>query len=270
MNHLVADHDDAGLNDLIGRLVYRSPAQVRPGVCCRARGVISINALSDSRAAVQALVLTATMWIAGCGKEASPVAPTPSRTISGRITESMPTETTPVPGARVIIHDGPNAGKSATADSSGHYSIAGLVDSTFSLHAGAPGYLDRSGALVLTEDRILNIQIEPEPRTITETVTGTIENCNGEVYIICFSHRFYMHHAGPIEWTLTTTGKSESMRVHFYDVTRDQFVHYTPSQSPGTITVSFCTACPPAAYDFRVYGRIIGPVVLSARLTHPN
>jgi hypothetical protein len=185
--------------------------------------------------------------------------------------ETPPTETTSVPGARVIIDDGPNAGRSATADSTGRYTLSDLVDSTFNLHASAPGYLDRGGGLVLGEDRVLNFQLAPEPRTVTEVVSGSIQNCNGAQYIVCYSHRFYMHHAGPIEIkTMTTTGESVDMRVQFYDANRDYIVIDYPHRSPGTMSLGFCTGCVPSAYDFRIVGRILGSVTLTATLTHPN
>ena len=218
----------------------------------------------------------------GCHDTPPPSAPTPTatppatptRTISGIVYETAPTDTTPIAGARVTVDDGPNAGKSAVADSSGRYAISGLLDSTFKLHASANGYVDRGGSLVLSQDRVLDFRLVPEQRTITDVVTGTIENCTGAEYIVCFSHRFYLHQPGPIVLEqVTFTGANESsMQVQFYyaNGTQNYVITSIPGRSPGTQFLHLCPSCMTGTYDFRIVGRIIGPVSLTARITHPN
>ena len=48
------------------------------------------------------------------------------KTLSGRVFETAPTESTAVAGARVEVITGPNAGAAATADPTGAYSLPGL------------------------------------------------------------------------------------------------------------------------------------------------
>jgi carboxypeptidase family protein len=215
----------------------------------------------------------------GCHDTPPPSAPTPTptppaapaRTIRGTVYETVPTDTTPIAGARVTVDDGPNAGKTAVADSSGRYAISGLLDSTFKLHASANGYIDRAGSLVLDQDRVLDFRLVPEPRTITDVVTGTIANCNGQVYIVCFSYRFYLHSPGPIVLEqVTFTGANESsMEVQVYYPAQDRVLVSPQGRSPGTLSVNVCSGCT-GTYDFRIVGRVIGPVSLTARITHGN
>ena len=190
-------------------------------------------------------------------------------TLSGTVTEAFPTETIPVPDARIVIDDGVNAGKSTTADASGRYSLTGLQAEQFNLHAGAPGYEDRSGGIVFTADRALNFQLLPQLRAVSDSISGTIEPCNGATYITCFSYPVSLHHRGAVSITLTTGGNS-SMDVAFVQLDTNYAPFYSTRRSGRTETFGFCVNCGTGKYEFRIIGRILERVTLTAILTHPS
>ena len=232
-----------------------------------------MSILSITRAAVN----VACVMAVACGGGGTPTAPAPvpapaapsGMTLSGTVTEAFPTETTPVAGARVVIDDGTNAGKSTTADASGRYSLSGLQASQFNLHAGATGYEDRNGTIVFAADRVLNFQLFPELRTVSDSISSAIEPCNGDTYITCFSYPVSLHHRGPVNITLTTGGNS-SMEVMFVQADSNYAPFSSTRRSGRTETFSFCGNCTTGKYEFRIVGRILERISLTAVITHPS
>jgi len=108
----------------------------------------------------------------GANKDTSPISPTPNPnptptptptqtyTLSGRITENP---FTPVPGATVVVTDGPNAGKVQTADPLGSYRLTDLAAGTFTLSVSATGYQTKTMAVNLTHDTTMDIQMTAMP-----------------------------------------------------------------------------------------------------------
>ena len=191
-------------------------------------------------------------------------------TLSGMVTEAYPTEGTPVPGARVVIDDGTNSGKTTTADASGRYSLSGLQASQFNLHAGAAGYEDRSGTIVFTADRVLNFQLLPELRTVTDSISSAIEPCNGDTYIVCFKYPVSLHHRGAVSLTLTTGGNSSIDIAWYYADANYAFQYFSFRRSGRTETFSLCVNCPVGKYEFQIIGRILERIPLTATLSHPS
>lgn len=123
--------------------------------------------------AVVAILVMSSVFV-GCGGRSQsptqPSTPTPSpsptpttRTwsLSGRVTETPPTQTLPVAVATVRIADGPNAGRSTTTDINGNYRLADLQQSGFTVTASANGYESVSLGVDLTSDKTLNFQLPP-------------------------------------------------------------------------------------------------------------
>ena len=107
----------------------------------------------------------------GCGGN-GPAGPTaiPTATFSGRVTESAPTQSTPVGGAQLKVLSGVRTGATSTADADGNFSL-GDVSAAFDVLVQADGYEDATihvdsstGATRRT------IGLMPKLRTITETV----------------------------------------------------------------------------------------------------
>lgn len=143
----------------------------------------------------------------------SPTPPTPvppfprpgtgTFTLSGRVTETPPTPNTGIGGAIVKIIGGPDAGRSATTNSLGFYSIAG-VSAGSTINVSAQGYIEatRNG------DEGSNFQLMPVPRTTTTTMSDTLSaqvgTCSDGIAMRpCHILTIAIHNSGPLEATLT-------------------------------------------------------------------
>jgi hypothetical protein len=173
------------------------------------------------RMAPAAISIAVAFFAAGCGSSPSspssaPV-PTPSPTpapstftMSGGISESAPTTTNKIPGAVVMVMDGANAGKSATADGAGNYSMTGLTAGTFTVGVSAAGYQSVSRSVTLSSNSTQNFTVNPNPATISDNFTGTISGgdatCSGGDGIFttvpCKVITMQVHNAGQLTATL--------------------------------------------------------------------
>jgi hypothetical protein len=91
---------------------------------------------------------------------APPIAPA-TFTLSGQVSDSATAAA--ISGAAVLITDGPNGGRSTTTDASGHYSLAQLLQSDFTVKVSASTYLAQSKAVTLTSDQTLSVELTREP-----------------------------------------------------------------------------------------------------------
>lgn len=91
---------------------------------------------------------------------------TPTFTLSGLVTESAPTTSTLLAGARVAFLDGANAGKAATSGADGRYSITGVVNGGYTVTATLAGYTGAVLPVGVDGNTTLNIRLDPTgPRT---------------------------------------------------------------------------------------------------------
>jgi hypothetical protein len=117
--------------------------------------------------------------VSACGGSASsssaPVPPTPTAvtfSLNGQITDGA--TAVAIAGATVSVADGSNAGKSATTDASGNYSLSGLQSSGFTVIVSASGYQTFSKGTTLTASQTLSFQLARVPvAPSTFTVSGT-------------------------------------------------------------------------------------------------
>jgi hypothetical protein len=86
---------------------------------------------------------------------------TPTFTLSGLVTESAPTTSTVLAGARVMILDGANAGKAATTGVDGRYSITGAVNGGYTVTATLAGYTSAVLPVGIDGNTTLNIRLDP-------------------------------------------------------------------------------------------------------------
>jgi hypothetical protein len=162
----------------------------------------------------------------GCTKDdpTTPTNPNPSPsptpppaattfTLTGRVTESAPTTSIGIAGARVAFNDGPNAGRSAAADSNGNYSFSGLTTGNANPNASAANYLDQARGLALTANATLNFTLMPTPRTLDENLTGSVSGgsppCGTFLPNPCVTRTIPLHHPGIIDATLTWNGTAD-------------------------------------------------------------
>jgi hypothetical protein len=88
----------------------------------------------------------------------------PTFSLSGTVTDS---ETgAGVAGAKVMVSSGPDYGASATADSSGAYTLNGLTQGGLSVKATAAGFLSGSTSLYLQSNQVAKISLARDPKAI--------------------------------------------------------------------------------------------------------
>ncbi len=92
-----------------------------------------------------------------------------THTLSGTVTSSAAGNRA-ITGATVAIGDGANAGRTATTDGSGAYSLSGLQPSSFTATASAAGYASSAQAVTLTGNLTLNFQLADLALPLAERV----------------------------------------------------------------------------------------------------
>jgi hypothetical protein len=115
------------------------------------------------------VVLLVVLASACGGNKSTPTSPSGSTpttfSLSGQVTDS--TTSAGIPGATVSIADSTNAGKSATTDASGNYSVAALQQAGFTVNVTANGYVSSSKGVTLTSNQTLAFPLTPVPTTPT-------------------------------------------------------------------------------------------------------
>jgi hypothetical protein len=90
-------------------------------------------------------------------------------TVSGRVTESAPTEEVSIPGARLRVVNGPLAGTAITADRNGGFSLTG-VSGAADVAVQADGFSDALVRIDPARGTAISIPLTPVPRTVVETI----------------------------------------------------------------------------------------------------
>lgn len=115
-------------------------------------GTITVNANQTSG--------TNTIPVSGTGTTV------PTFTLSGVVTESAPTTSTVLAGARVAFLDGANQGKSAISGANGRYEITGVANGGYTVSATLAGYVGVALPVGIDGNTTLTIRLDPvAPRT---------------------------------------------------------------------------------------------------------
>ncbi|MEO8678812.1 MAG: choice-of-anchor D domain-containing protein [Vicinamibacterales bacterium] len=85
----------------------------------------------------------------------------PVFTLSGIVTETPPTVSTVLAGARVTIIDGANAGLFAITDSRGAYAITGVSNGGYTVSVTLTGYVSKASPVGIEGNTVLNLQMDP-------------------------------------------------------------------------------------------------------------
>jgi len=115
-------------------------------------------------------LLVMSIACSGSKNNSTPTTPTPNPTptpttftLSGTVTD---TSSAPINGARVVVADGINAGRSTTASSTGAFTFTGLQASGMTVNASADGYVTQGQGVTLTSNQTLNFRLARSgPRT---------------------------------------------------------------------------------------------------------
>jgi len=101
--------------------------------------------------------------------------------ITGLVHESVPTETVPVAGARVVIEGGPDAGTSAMTDGAGQFSLE-VEAAGFTVAVSKDGYDPASASIAeLPRDQRSEITLVPDAVPVMSRLTGGL----------CVDYAFY-------------------------------------------------------------------------------
>lgn len=123
--------------------------------------------------AVLVLGLIAVGLLPGCGGGSSSPTPAPTPTpsptptppatytVRGQVSEPAPFSANKIEGARVEFIDGTNAGKGATTDASGNYTITSVNPGGFTMRASATGYNPIEWGVTVTGDLTRNFELPP-------------------------------------------------------------------------------------------------------------
>jgi len=137
---------------------------------------------SSARLLLPALLLLTALSAACGGSKASPNPAAPAVAkwqLRGTVTETATNRG--LAEARIELADGPDAGASASTDSSGRYTLAGLTQAGFTVRASKAGFVTQSQPVTLTRDTTLdftvvraspNVKAVFEPTTIPVTASG--------------------------------------------------------------------------------------------------
>jgi hypothetical protein len=200
-------------------------------------------------------------------------------TLSGRVTETSPTASTGIAGATVVFADGVNAGKSATTDGSGNYSLAGLQQGGFTVNVSASGYQGKGNPVSITGNTTANFQLAPNPQTKDETFTGTISGgdapCAGGDGVFrdkpCRVISLPIHNGGVIDATLDWSPNSVAdLDISLFTAGGTNAIVRSASASGGREHISTNVAAG-STYELHVtYYTGSNITTYSVRVIHPN
>jgi hypothetical protein len=173
-----------------------------------------------------------------------PTTPTPTTfSLTGQVTNS--TTSTGISGATVSIVDSLNAGKSATTDASGHYSLTGVQPAGFAVTATASGYVLSSKNVTVTSNQTLNFTLV---RSFRGSWTGTSTRAGDPARRL----RFTVDNANVVTFlnAAFATPACGGYGIDFVvasptpiDITNRSFTStYMPSLPPGNYAFTFTTA----------------------------
>lgn len=133
-----------------------------------------------------AALVVALLSMPSCGRE-SPTAPTPppsatprpsppahTVTLSGTVSETAPTESTRIAGARAMVYDSPDIGRSAITDANGAFQITGLIPGTLAISIQAAGFVEGKRAVTLTEGQVVAVQLDPVFQMVSAAQSDSI------------------------------------------------------------------------------------------------
>ena len=231
------------------------------------------------RAVLLPLVAMGVLMVYGCGGP-SPVSPSPvtppppsppipspqPRALAGTVFETPPTQQAPVPGARVQVVTGSNAGANTTTDGSGRYTLPAM-EGEFDIQVSRQGFTTRTVHLNMADrDPPSDIQLGPEPRIITETFVASSVSPSPHV----FSTMLQIHNAGEIvitDWDAYGFEEGDLAELEIWEGGQ-RFAGTVIERSFPRHTVVLRVAVPPGrTYEVRGHTYYWWNTIT---LTHPN
>ncbi len=202
----------------------------------------------------------------------------PTYTLSGVVTESVPTTSTTLSGVRVEFADGVNQGKTALTDSSGRYQIIGAETGTFNVRATIAGYNDQTKQVAISGNLTLDFALVPTPQQITKTYSNwqispgdPLCSLNNGPALPCQAFDIPLHNAGLLDATVQRLNIADpTLTLQLFWVDGNRIL----AESAGTGTAyPFVSAnmSTPGNYQLRVLASGISTITTFTLLTHhPN
>jgi hypothetical protein len=178
------------------------------------------------------LLVVATLAAFSCGGSASPTGPAPatqaapgSFALSGIVSESAPTASTPVGAAIVTLVGGPNTG-STTTDAGGRFRLSGLRPGAITVRIQAADHVDDVQFIEIAGDKNIDVQMDPVFRIVTttsvESISGGGASCPGywdssaadEACSADFT--INVHHAGTLRAEAVTTDPEIAFSMNLF------------------------------------------------------
>jgi Carboxypeptidase regulatory-like domain len=158
-------------------------------------------------------------------------------TLTGVITESVPTTSTMLSGVRVDLTDPANQGRFATTDSAGQYQITQVPAGTYTVRATLGGYVDLTKQVTVSANTSLDFALVPTP---TNTwfkrfgeITPTTARCAGETRPCQVFVLPPVHNTGPFETTVLWTGADASFALQLFNADTGLVVASASTGTPG-------------------------------------
>jgi hypothetical protein len=198
----------------------------------------------------------------------------PAFTISGLVTESVPTTSTVLAGARIEFTDASNEGRFATTDSSGRYQITQVPAGTYNVRATLSGYVDSTKQVRVTADAIADFALVPTPQTLHHTFTGTISPTSPACYEANPCQVFSLppvHNTGPLIATLLWNNAGAFLALQLYNADTGQVLASASSTGQANQYLAASIQAP-GNYQLRVVGLTVpGNVGITLNVTsYPN
>lgn len=155
----------------------------------------------------------------------------PSYSLSGSVTETAPHASKALVGVRVEIIDGANQGKFALTDGAGLYQITSVLAGSFKVRAHLDTYDDVTKSVTLNTSTSLAFALNPTPRAITETFTGTISGGDppGSCGSPCKVFAVPIHNTGTLQATLTWASSDDAhLMLQLYSADTNRVLAQSP------------------------------------------
>jgi hypothetical protein len=163
-------------------------------------------------------------------------------TLSGFVSDSVSRK--PLASATVSVVDGPDAGRTASTDEGGFYSLAALLQGSFRVRASRGGYESTETETTLTADLHVDLGLRPLPpppftgATFNVRVSNAANRCGIDL---------------PSSGRLVLTGSARRLTIRLVQ-TQDERIYSGSLDDDGTFTGSTGLAAVETAPDSEAHG----------------
>lgn len=220
---MLASGQSLGTGSIPSSEAFTSPT-LNPG----SEATSSSLVLNDSTGTRQATSIAASLPYSDSGgsyvatRTADIAALPTSFALSGTVTESAPTASKRIAGARVEVADGEHRGKSAITNAEGNYRIEGL-SGNLNVNVSAAGYESTGRGFDMSTDRTATFGLRPVFQMLSQEFGGTISGgettiCSDGVFTRpCKTVTVDIHHSGALRADLDWFGGAADLDLSLWN-----------------------------------------------------